>query len=59
MPDRAKKRLEVLEQLRAELDRVKAQADELHEKIINELHRVEANVGSARAKTKRPPRPSS
>jgi hypothetical protein len=44
MPDRAKKRLEVLEHLRAELERVRAQADELHDRIISELHRVEADL---------------
>ena len=56
MPDRAKKRLESLEQLRAELDRVRAQADELHDRIVSELHRVEAEVESGRVKTKRVPR---
>jgi hypothetical protein len=56
MPDRVKKRLESLEQLRAELERVRAQADELHDRVIHELHRVELDVGSGRIKTKRPPR---
>ena len=57
MPDHAKKRLESLEHLRAELDRVRAQADELHERIVTELHRVERTaVVSGRVKTKRPPR---
>ena len=54
MPDRLKKRLASLEQLRAELDRVRAQADELHDRIVSELHRAEKEDGEAgRAKTKR------
>ena len=54
MPDRVKKRLASLEQLRAELDRVRAQADELHERIVNELHRAEKEDGeSHRVRTKR------
>ena len=56
MPEHAKKRLESLERLRAELDRVRAQADELHERIVTELHRVEADVGLRAGKAKRPPR---
>ncbi len=56
MADRARKRLESLEQLRAELERVRAQADELHAKVIGELQRVEEETAPRVQKAKRPAR---
>jgi hypothetical protein len=46
MPKQAKQRLEMIAELRAELERVRAQADEVAGRITRELERLEEEQSS-------------